>query len=194
MSSSFKVSALLGSLRHGSYSKRLALTLAEVAPLGMTVEILELGDLPIFNEDLETDTPPPSWTRLRQSIRASDALLFITPEYNRSIPAVLKNAIDVGSSPYGQSVWDNKPGAIVSFSIGAMGGFGANHHLRQALVFTNVPVMSQPEAYIGGVDTLFEGDGDMPEGPTRAFLAQFMGAFLTWTSTHLAESRDRAGS
>jgi len=194
MPSSFKVSALLGSLRHGSYSKRLALTLGEVAPPGMTVEILELGDLPIFNEDLETDTPPPSWVRFRQSIRSSDALLFITPEYNRSIPAVLKNAIDVGSSPFGQSVWDNKPGAIVSFSIGAMGGFGANHHLRQALVFTNVPVMSQPEAYIGGVDTLFDGDGDMPDGAARTFLRQFMAAFLTWTATHTAGTGDRAAS
>jgi chromate reductase len=113
-------------------------------------------------------------------VRAASAVLFVTPEYNRSVPAALKNAIDVGSRPYGKSVWDAKPGAVVSVSPGAIGGFGANHHLRQSLVFLNVPTMQQPEAYIGGAAKLFDDKGQMINEDTRKFLQGFMEAFARW--------------
>jgi len=106
--------------------------------------------------------------------------LFITPEYNRSIPAVLKNAIDVGSRPYGESVWDGKPGAVLSVSPGALGGFGANHHLRQSLVFLNVPTMQQPEAYIGNAAKLFDGSGNLNNDSIMDFITKFMHAFEVW--------------
>ena len=113
-------------------------------------------------------------------------MLFVTPEYNRSVPGVLKNAIDVGSRPYGQSVWNAKPGAVISVSPGAVGGFGANHHLRQSLVFLDVPAMQQPEAYIGGAATLFDAEGGVVNDETRGFLTKFMTAFAGWIETCLA--------
>ena len=110
-------------------------------------------------------------------------MLFVTPEYNRSVPAVLKNALDIGSRPYGVSVWNRKPGAVVSSSPGAIGAFGANHHLRQALVFLNVPTMQQPEAYISHVDKLFDERDKLGSDGTRKFLQQFMQAFANWVET-----------
>jgi chromate reductase len=136
--------------------------------------------LPLYNEDLETASPPAQWTVFRQRVKAADAVLFVTPEYNRSVPAALKNALDVGSRPYGSSVWDRKPGAIVSASPGAIGAFGANHHLRQSLVFLNVPTMQQPEAYIGHVDKLFDEHGKLMNDGTGKFLREFMQAFANW--------------
>src|SRR6202162_4040280 len=149
------VCVLVGSLRKASCNGMLANALISVAPSSMKLDITEIGQLPLYNEDLETDPPPAPWTAFRQRIKAADAVLFVTPEYNRSVPAVLKNALDVGSRPYGSSVWDRKPGAIVSGSPGAIGGFGANHHLRQSLVFLNVPTMQQPEVYLSHVDKFF---------------------------------------
>ena len=113
--------------------------------------------MPIYNQDGDAN-PPAEWTAFRERIRAADAVLFVTPEHNRSVPAALKNAIDIGSRPYGKSAWSGKPGAVVSASPGGIGGFGANHHLRQSLVFLDVPAMAQPEAYIGGADKLFDAD------------------------------------
>ena len=113
-----------------------------------------------------------------------DGVLILTPEYNRSVPAVLKNAIDVGSRPYGQSAWDGKPCAVVSVSPGAQGAFGANHHLRQSLVFLNMPAMQQPEAYIGNAGKLFNDAGELAEDSTRAFLQKFIDAFDTWVERH----------
>ena len=124
------------------------------------------------------------WTAFRQRIGAADAVLFVTPEYNRSVPAVLKNAIDIGSRPYGESAWSGKPGAVVSASPGGIGGFGANHHLRQSLVFLNVPAMAQPEAYIGGADKLFDGDGKLANDGTRKFLQTFMQAYESWITAN----------
>lgn len=112
-------------------------------------------------------------------------MLFVTPEYNRSVPAVLKNAIDVGSRPYGKSVWDGKPGAVVSVSPGAIGAFGANHHLRQSLVFLNVPAMPQPEAYVGGADKLFDSEGKLTNPGTRDFLTKYLEAFAAWIERHV---------
>src|SRR5437016_10980619 len=145
MDKPINVCVLVGSLRKASLNGMLANALMSLAPSSMKLETVEIGQLPFFNQDLETESTPAQWTAFRQRVKAADAVLFVTPEYNRSVPAALKNALDVGSRPYGQSVWDGKPGAVVSVSPGAVGGFGANHHLRQALVFLNVPAMQQPE-------------------------------------------------
>jgi chromate reductase len=174
------VCVLVGSLRKASFSRMLANALISLAPSSLQLDIVEIGQLPFYNQDLETDPPPAPWATFRQRVKAADAVLFVTPEYNRSVPAVLKNALDVGSRPYGSSVWDRKPGAIVSSSPGAIGGFGANHHLRQSLVFLNVPALQQPEAYLSHVDKLFDEHGKLASDGTRKFLQDFMQAFAKW--------------
>ncbi len=178
----YKIAVIVGSLRKESFNLKTAKALIELAPESLSFEILEIGDLPMFNEDLE-GTPPDEWVRFREQIVAADGLLFLTPEYNRSVSGVLKNAIDVGSRPYGQNSWDGKPGGVVSVSIGGISGFGANHHLRQSLVFVNVPTMAQPEAYIGGAAKLFDDDGKLTNDSTRDFLKTFMEAFEKWVDT-----------
>ncbi|MBN9013208.1 MAG: NAD(P)H-dependent oxidoreductase [Rhizobiales bacterium] len=120
------------------------------------------------------------WVAFRDRIRKADAVLFITPEYNRSVPGVLKNAIDVGSRPYGQSVFDGKPGGVISNSPGALGGFGANHHLRQSLTFLNIAILQQPEAYVGGIGDAFGADGGLVKESLRDFLKQYLSAFEGW--------------
>jgi chromate reductase, NAD(P)H dehydrogenase (quinone) len=192
MTSPLNVAVLVGSLRQGSLSRRMALALATLAPPALQLGIVEIGDLPLYDPDLDTELAPASWKRLRERIAGADAVLFITPEYNRSVPAALKNAIDVGSRPYGQSVWNGKPGAVISVSPGAMGGFGANHHLRQSLVFLNVPVLQQPEAYIGGADKLFDGDGSIANPGTRDFLAGFLQAYERWVRRNMTASAEAA--
>jgi chromate reductase len=157
--------------------------LISLAPSLLTLDIVEIGQMPFYNQDLETDPPSAPWTAFRQRVKAADAVLFVTPEYNRSVPAVLKNALDVGSRPYGSSVWDRKPGAIVSGSPSAIGAFGANHHLRQSLVFLNVPTMQQPEAYVGHAGKLFDEHGKLASDCTRKFLQEFMQAFANWVET-----------
>ncbi|MDR3435061.1 NAD(P)H-dependent oxidoreductase [Telmatospirillum sp.] len=184
MSSDYKVVVLVGSLRKESFNRKMAKVLASLAPTSLKLEIIEIGQLPFYNEDLDAGTPPASWNVFRQQVKAADAVLFVTPEYNRSVPAVLKNALDVGSRPYGQSVWNNKPGAVVSVSPGAIGGFGANHHLRQSLVFLNIPTLQQPEAYIGGVAALLDDAGNLINDHTRTFLTTFMQTFATWIETN----------
>jgi chromate reductase len=177
------VCVLVGSLRKASLNGMLANALIWLAPSSMKLDIVEIGQLPLYNEDIETDPPPARWSAFRRRVEAADAVLFVTPEYNRSVPAVLKNALDVGSRPYGSSVWDRKPGAVVSGSPGAIGGFGANHHLRQSLVFLNVPTMQQPEAYLSHADKLFNEDGKLISDGTRKFLQEFMQAFAHWVET-----------
>jgi chromate reductase, NAD(P)H dehydrogenase (quinone) len=179
MDSQKRVAVLVGSLRKQSFTRKTAQTLAAVAPTNLKLDIIEIGQLPLYNEDDEL-APPASWLAFREAVRAASAVLFVTPEFNRSVPAALKNAIDVGSRPYGKSVWDAKPGAVVSVSPGAIGGFGANHHLRQSLVFLNVPTMQQPEAYIGGAAKLFDDKGEMTNEGTRKFFQSFMEAFAKW--------------
>jgi chromate reductase len=181
------VAVLIGSLRKASYSRKMALALASLAPEGVDLRTAEIGQLPFYDEDEERAGPPPAWTAFRDEVRAADAVLFVTPEYNRSVPGVLKNAIDVGSRPYGHSVWDGKPGAVVSVSPGAIGAFGANHHLRQSLVFLNVPTLQQPEAYIGGAAGLFDQAGDIVNEASRDFLIKFMHAFSDWIETIIGE-------
>ena len=183
MSKTHNVAVLVGSLRKDSFNRKIAHALAKLAPPSLKLSIVELGDLTMYNQDLDA-TPPASWTAFRASIKAADAVLFVTPEYNRSVPAVLKNAIDIGSRPYGQSVWSGKPGAVVTSSMGGIGGFGANHHLRQSLVFLNVPVMQQPEAYIGGAHELFDANGEVVKETTSDFLKAFAQAFAAWVETN----------
>jgi chromate reductase, NAD(P)H dehydrogenase (quinone) len=172
-----------------SLNGMLANALIWLAPSSMKLEIVELGQLPFYNEDLETDPPPAPWTAFRQRVKAADAVLFVTPEYNRSVPAVFKNALDVGSRPYGSSVWDRKPGAVVSGSPGAIGAFGANHHLRQSLVFLNVPTMQQPEAYVGRVDKLFDEQGKLAGDGIRKFLQEFMQSLANWVEANRAQGQ-----
>ena len=150
-----KIAVLIGSLKKDSLNRKMAHNLIKRAPPSLYLEIVEIKDLPLYNEDLETANPPELWLNFRNKIRPYDGVLFVTPEYNRSVPAALKNALDVGSRPYGQSVWNGKPGAVMSLSPGAIGGFGANHHLRQSFSFLNIPVMQQPEAYVGNAAGLF---------------------------------------
>jgi chromate reductase, NAD(P)H dehydrogenase (quinone) len=187
MDKPMNVCVLVGSLRKASFNRMLANALISLAPSSMKFDIVELGQLPLYNEDLETAAPPAPWTAFRQRVKAADAVLFVTPEYNRSLPAALKNALDVGSRPYGSSVWDRKPGAIVSGSPGAIAGFGANHHLRQSLVFLNVPTMQQPEAYIGQINKLFDEQGRLVNDGTRKFLQAFMQAFANWVETIVSQ-------
>ena len=178
------VGVLVGSLRKASHSRRLAHALAALAPPTLAFHPIELGAMSLYNQDDETSSPPQPWTAFRDDIRRCDALLFVTPEYNRSIPSVLKNAIDVGSRPKGSAAWDAKPAAIVSNSPGVLGGFGANHHLRQCLMCVNVAVMPAPEAYIGGVDKLFDDEGAISNPTTRDFLTQFMQRFADWVERY----------
>jgi chromate reductase len=173
------VVVLVGSLRKESYTRKIAYALAELAPEGFALEQVPIGDLPFYDQDAEAEPPAP-WVAFRDRVRPADAVLFATPEYNRSVPAVLKNALDVGSRPYGKSVWDGKPAAVISVSPGALSGFGANHHLRQSLVFLNMPVLQQPEAYLGQVATLLGEDGRLTNDKTREFLGGFMRAFADW--------------
>ncbi|WP_094605917.1 Quinone reductase [Sporomusa silvacetica DSM 10669] len=181
-----KIGILIGSLRNESFSKKIANALKTLAPASFEMEEVEIGDLSIYNQDFDDEgNPPSSWTEFRERVKKFDAILFITPEYNRSVPAVLKNALDVGSRPYGKNVWDGKPGAVVSVSPGGLSGFGANHHLRQSLVFLNVPTMQQPEAYIGNATTLFDVNGALINESSREFLQKFMDAFAAWVETNV---------
>jgi chromate reductase, NAD(P)H dehydrogenase (quinone) len=179
MSATRNVAVFVGSLRKASLNRKMANALIAIAPTPLKLAIHEIGDLPLYNQDLDAD-PPPAITGFKQRLAAADAVLFVTPEYNRSVPGVLKNAIDVGSRPYGKSAWSGKPGAVISVSPGAMGAFGANHALRQSLVFLNVPAMAQPEAYIGNAAALFDDKDVLINDSTREFLLKFLQAFAQW--------------
>jgi chromate reductase len=175
-----KIAIVVGSLRKGSLNRKVAHSICAFTSDMLDCHVVEIGDLPLYDQDHEGD-PPESVKRFRQEIAAADGVLFCTPEYNRSIPGVLKNAIDVGSRLYGSSVWDKKPCAIVTASGGAIGGFGANHHLRQSCVFLNMPVMQQPESYLGRVtDDSFDADGCLKEGPLKDLILQVARAFAGW--------------
>jgi len=177
-----KIAVIIGSLRKESFNRKIAKNVMLLAPPTLEMEIVEIGQLPMYNQD-DDASPPPVYTEFRERIKQYDGVLFCTPEYNRSIPAVLKNAIDVGSRPYGHSAWNGKPCAIISVSPGSQGGFGANHHLRQSLVFLNMPAL-QHEAYIGGInDTYFEGD-TLVNDSTKGFLQKFVDTFATWVERH----------
>jgi chromate reductase len=179
MSKTRNVAIFVGSLRKESLNRKLANALIKMAPPSLKMEIVEIGHLPLFDQDFEADLPQVV-RDFKQRVQAADAVLFITPEYNRSVPGALKNALDVGSRPYGQSAWNGKPGAVISVSPGGIGGFGANHHLRQSLVFLNVPVLQQPEAYIGNAGSLFDDKGAIANDSTREFMTKFLQAYEQW--------------
>ena len=180
MASQSSTAVIVGSLRKESFSLKLAKALTTLAPPSLQLDVITLNGLSFYNQDLEA-TPPADWVSFRDRIRKADAVLFVTPEYNRSVPGVLKNAIDVGSRPYGQSVFNGKPGGVISNSPGAIGGFGANHHLRQSLVFLNMPVLQQPEAYIANAGSLInESTGKVQNDATEKFLRGFAEAFDKW--------------
>ncbi len=174
-----KIAVIVGSLRKESLNRKMALAAKALAPASMVLEIAEIGELSNFNQDIE-QTPPAPWVAFRQQIVAADAVLFVTPEYNRSVPGVLKNAVDIGSRPYGNSAFNAKPTAIIGVSVGALGAFGAVHHLRQSLVFNNALLMSQPEAYIGNAGKLFDDKGNIAVDTTRTMVVGFMTAFDAW--------------
>ena len=181
-----KIAVIVGSLRHNSNSSRLAKAIEAEAPKSLEFEHIEIGNLPFYNQDLEPNDALAEWKAFRNRVKSADAVLFMTPEYNRSVPGVLKNAIDVGSRPYGQSVWSGKPAAVVSSSIGASGGFGANHHLRQSLTFLDMPTLQQPEMYLGSVNAeWFTEEGRAKKDDTRAFFGKFAAAFAAWIETTL---------
>lgn len=175
-----KIAIVVGSLRKDSINRKVARSVCAFASDMLDCGIVEIGQLPLYNQD-DDAAPPEEFVRFRERIAAADGILFCTPEYNRGVPGVLKNAIDIGSRPYGQSVWDKKPAAIISASPGAIGGFGANHQLRQACVFLNMPVMQQPEAYLGHVtDQSFGSDGHLVEGPVKQIVMKLAAAFADW--------------
>jgi chromate reductase len=181
-----KIAVIIGSLRKDSLNRKFAHEVIALAPESLQLEIVEIGELALYNEDLEGNgvTPPQAWTQFRDRMQEYEGVLFFTPEYNRSLPAALKNALDVGSRPYGHSVWSGKPVGIVSVSPGATGGFGANHHLRQSLVFLDMPTLLQPEAYIGGAAKLLGDDGKLNNDSTRQFLKKFIDTYATWAETN----------
>jgi chromate reductase len=181
MTTNFEIAMLVGSLRSASFTRKVALAMIPLAPPSLHCRLIEIGDLPLYNEDLEANVPA-SWARFRTELRASQAAIFLTPEYNRSITACLKNAIDVGSRPPAQTVWDSKPAAVVSVTPYKLGGVAANLAVRQALIFPNMPTMQQPEAYISDAANLFAEDGSLKNEDTKLFLTKFMTAFEQWVT------------
>ena len=186
MTTTRDVAVFVGSLRKESFNRKMANALVAMAPEPLKLEIVEIRQLPLYNQDDDANPPAASAT-FKQRVQKADAVLFVTPEYNRGIPGVLKNAIDIASRPYGTSAWDRKPGAVISVSPGAIGGFGANHHLRQSLVFLNVPALQQPEAYIGNAAKLFDESGKLTDAPTRDFLQKFLQAFADWIERNISK-------
>jgi chromate reductase, NAD(P)H dehydrogenase (quinone) len=186
MAATRNVAVIVGSLRKESFNRKMAKALVAMAQPPLKLEIVEIGHLPSYNADYESD-PPQVVRDFKQKIDSFDAVLFVTPEYNRGVPGVLKNAIDVGSRPYGKSSWSRKPAGVISVSPGAIGGFGANHHLRQSLVFLDMPALQQPEAYIGNAASLFDEKGALVNDSTRAFMQKYLQAFAQWIERNAAK-------
>ncbi len=176
-----KIGIVVGSLRKESFSKKIAANMAELFPEGFETDFIAIDKLDMYDQDLDDENrPPAAWTSFREQLGQYDAFMFVTPEYNRSVPAVLKNALDVGSRPYGQNKWGGKPGAVVSVSPGAISGFGAHHHLRQVLVFLDIYTMQQPEAYIGNVANILDSEGKVTNEGTLDFLKLIVNSFVDW--------------
>lgn len=175
-----RVAVLVGSLRKEAFSRRLANALISMQPDSLDMRIVEIGELPLYNQDLETDSPPPAWAKYRQQLAECEAVLFVTPEYNRGMPAALKNAIDVGTRPYGKGAINGKPCAVASSSPGGLGGFGANHQVRHAVVFPDMPMMQMPELYVGHVDKVVDASAKPTSDGTRDLFAKFLDAFAQW--------------
>ena len=178
---SLTIAVIVGSLREDSFNARLADALARLAPGDIEFRRLRIDDLPLYNQD-DDDSPPAPVTRLKEAIREADGLLFVTPEYNRSIPGVLKNALDHASRPYGDSAFPDKPAGIIGVSIGAIGTAAAQQHLRTILAYLDMPTLGQPEAFLKADDVLDE-NGGIAEG-SRKFLQDWMDAYLEWVQRH----------
>ena len=175
------IGIFVGSLRRNSFNRSVADFFVKNAPEGVELKIIDIGHLSMYNQDLD-ETPPAEWVKFRNEVKALDGVLFVTPEHNRSFPAVLKNALDIGSRPYGASAWNGKPGGVVSVSPGAIGGFGANHHLRQVLAFLNVYTLQQPEAYIGNIIPSLDANGTVADDSLKGFLKQYLDALVQWVN------------
>ncbi len=180
-----EIGVIVGSLRADSFNRRLAKALQQMAPEGMRFKHLEIGDLPLYNQDDDAN-PAESVRRLKSEIQSADALLFVTPEYNRSIPGVLKNALDHASRPYGQSAWAGKPAGVVGASIGATGTALAQQHLRNVLAYLDVHVMGQPEVYLQVSDASFDGEGGIAREDTKQFLQGWMNTYAAWIKTFIS--------
>jgi chromate reductase len=179
------IGVIVGSLQATGLSSKVATAVERLGQDLLDFRRVAIGDLPLYNPELEADGGSvEAWTTFRDSMRPLDGVLFVTPEYNRSVPGALKNAIDVGSRPYGASIFSGKPAGVISQSPGAVGGFGANHHLRQSLVFLDMPTMQQPEAYLGHSAALFDEAGDLIDGSGRTFLNGFVTAFAAWVARY----------
>lgn len=175
-----KIGVIVGSLREASFSKRIAKNLIELASDEFELEIVPIGDLPLFNEDFDGDKAPEAYNEFRSKMKEKQGFIFVTPEYNRSMPGCLKNAMDVGSRPKGQSIWAGKPGMVISLSQGNMSGFGANHHLRQVLVNLNVPTMPQPEIYLAKVQEMVDAEGNITNPKTTELLQKALDSYANW--------------
>jgi chromate reductase, NAD(P)H dehydrogenase (quinone) len=177
------IAVLVGSLRKDSVNRKAALALAALAPPSLRLDLIETGHLPFYNQDFDADpaSTPADYIDFRRRIAAADGVIFVTPEYNRSFPAVLKNAVDIGTRPYGKNVWAGKPAGVISVTLGALGAFGANQQLRQQLANVNMRVLQQPEIYLSSADRLFDGDGAVTVDSTRDLLQAYIDAFAAWT-------------
>jgi chromate reductase, NAD(P)H dehydrogenase (quinone) len=187
------VALIVGSLRKQSITRKVAHALVELAPPSLQIEDVPIASLALYNADLE-DSPPRAWVEFRDRMRAMEAVLLATPEYNRSVPAPLKNAIDVGSRPYGKSIYSGKPCGIISVSPGTYGGFGANHHLRQSCVFLDMPVMQQPETYVARADKMFDEADKINDDRSRDMLRGFIEAFARWVDRFAQPGEKRSAA
>jgi chromate reductase len=196
----YKIAILVGSLRKASLNRKVARSICAIRGDNLDCDMIDIGNLPLYNQEYdEPENTPEEYVRFRDQVRPADGVLFVSPEYNRGVPGVLKNAIDVGSRPYGQSVWDKKPAAIITASPGAIGGFGANHQIRQACVFLNMPMMQQPEAYLGHVtDDSFDESGCLKDGPLKDLVEKLAHSFHDWVDmihrSRAALAEDKAHS
>ena len=182
--STYPIAVIVGSLRRDSFNRQLADAIAKLAPPEFSFTQVNIGDLPLYNQDSDAN-PPPSVVRFKGEIAAAKGLLFVTPEYNRSLPGVLKNAIDQGSRPYGQSVWAGKPAGVLGVSVGAIGTAMAQQHLRNILAYLDVPTLGQPEAFIQAKDGLFDTSGEIGAG-SRKFLQDWIDRYVAWIKRQLA--------
>jgi chromate reductase, NAD(P)H dehydrogenase (quinone) len=181
--SQYQIALVVGSLRRDSFNRKLANALVAMAPPELSFKEIRIDDLPLYNQD-DDSTPADPVKRLKAEITASQGLLFVTPEYNRSIPGVLKNAIDHASRPYGQSAWEGKPAGVLGASVGAPGTSMAQQHLRNILAYLDVPTLGQPEVFIHVKDGLFDEGGKIESADTKAFLKNWMDRYVAWVKKH----------
>ncbi|HUW80759.1 MAG TPA: NAD(P)H-dependent oxidoreductase [Acidocella sp.] len=182
--SQFKIAVIVGSLRRDSFNGKFADALVKLAPSEFSCERLKIDDLPLYNQDDDADQAA-AVKRLKSQVTAAQGVIFVTPEYNRSIPGVLKNAIDHASRPYGQNAWDGKPAGVIGVSIGAIGTDMAQQHLRNILAYLNMPALAQPEAFIHAKEGLFDAAGNIGPGSLK-FVQSWMDRYVAWVKKHAA--------